>query len=733
MSITVNEQNKLFTIATKNSGYQMKVDNFGFLHHLHYGKPIGGTDMSYMYYNYDRGFAGNPYEARYTRGFSLDTFGQEYTSYGVGDYRVNSIAAENADGSRCVDLRYVGYEIKSGKYALAGLPAMYDNGGEAETLVITLADQVSKLTVKLYYGVFSELDIITRAVEITNNGGGDVIIEKASSACLDIPFGRWDLIQFHGRHLMERQPERSPIGHSIQTVSSTRGMSSHHHNPFVIICDRDANEDGGECYGMMLVYSGNHKTEAELDQLDSARIVMGINDDHFTWTLTPGQTFTAPEVIMTYTDGGFTALSHIYHRAIRNNICRGKYKTARRPVLINSWEANYFDFNEDSLIQEAKLSADMGVELFVLDDGWFGTRNDDNSGLGDWTVNLNKLPNGLSGLADKINDLGMKFGLWIEPEMVNEDSNLYRTHPDWALAAPNRKPMLGRNQLVLDMSRSDVRDYLYDAISTLLRENNIEYIKWDFNRPVSDVYSGVLPADRQGEVSHRFVLGTYELMDRLTTDFPDVLFEGCAGGGGRFDAGIMYYSPQIWLSDDTDPIERLKIQRGSSFAYPVSTYGSHVSASPNHQTGRTTPLQTRAVVAMSGTFGYELDPTTLTREERDQIRHQIANFKSWYELIQRGLYYRLTAPDGSHYWAWQFVSPDKSESLLSMVVTHTLPNAPLIHVRMKGLDPKGIYRNMTDGKQYTGAALMYGGCSFPLMLGDYSAVQWHFKKIGSEE
>ena len=733
MSILVNEQEKLFTLSTKNSGYQMKVDSYGFLHHLHYGKPVGSTDMSYMYYNYDRGFSGNPYEARYTRGFSLDTMGQEYTSYGVGDFRVSSIEVTNGDGSRCADMRYAGYEIRQGKYGLTGLPAMYDNGGEAETLIITLRDPVTALTVKLYYGVFEQLDIVTRAAEIVNGGDSAVTLEKASSVCLDIPFGRWDIIQFHGRHLMERQPERMPISHSIHTVSSTRGMSSHHHNPFVIVCDSQANEDSGECYGLMLVYSGNHKTEAELDQLDSVRVVMGINDTHFSWKLAPGETFTAPEVIMTYTDSGLTALSHNYHRAIRRNVCRGKYKLARRPVLLNSWEANYFDFNEDKLIEQAKLAADMGVELFVLDDGWFGVRDDDNSGLGDWTVNKNKLPHGLDGLAKSINELGMKFGLWIEPEMVNEDSNLYRAHPDLALTVPGRKPMLGRNQLVLDMSRADVREYLYNSISKLLRQTNIEYIKWDFNRAVSDLYSNKLAPECQGEVSHRFVLGTYELMDRLTGEFPDVLFEGCAGGGGRFDAGIMYYSPQIWLSDDTDPIERLKIQRGTSFAYPVSTYGSHVSASPNHQTGRTTPLNTRAVVAMSGTFGYELDPVILDREQRDQIRHQISSFKAYYDLIQDGEYYRLTAPDGPHFWAWQFVSHDRSESLLSLVITHTLPNSPLIHVRMKGLDPKAIYRSSSTGKEYTGAALMYGGCSFPIMLGDYSAVQIHFKKVGSED
>ena len=733
MSIRYDETRKLLTLETKHSTYQMQVDSYGFLHHLYYGRKVGSANMEYIIENYDRGFSGNPYEVRFDRTFSLDTFAQEYTSFGVGDYRINGLSVINGDGSYGADFRYVEHEIRQGKYSIPDMPAVYDNGGEAQTLVITLEDPVTCLRVKLYYGVFEDKDIITRSAEIVNNGQETVKLEKAASICLDMPFGQWDLVHFHGRHCMERQVERAPLIHSIQTIASKRGMSSHHHNPFVILCDRDANEDYGDCYGLMFMYSGNHKTEIEVDQLENVRVVMGIHDAQFLWTLTPGDSFHTPEVIMTFSHDGFTKLSHNYHEIIRHNVCRGKFKLARRPILINNWEATYFDFDKDQLLNIACQAAELGVELFVLDDGWFGSRNSDNEGLGDWFVNEQKLPGGLKPLIEEINGMGMKFGLWIEPEMVNEDSDLYRMHPDWAFSAPNRHPMMGRNQLVLDMSRKDVEDYLYDVISRLLDENRIEYIKWDMNRSLADVYSYRMPRERQGEISHRYVLGVYSLMERLTSNYPDVLFEGCSGGGGRFDAGILYYSPQIWCSDDTDPIERIKIQHGTSFAYPVSAMGAHVSASPNHQTGRTTPLKTRGVVAMSGTFGYELDLNKLSEEEKEEVRGQIADFKRYYWLIQDGLYYRLTNPErGSFYDVWQFVAPDGSESLVNMVVNSPQPNSALICVRLKGLEPDGIYVIEGQERQYSGRALMYGGYTFPLVNGDYPSMQVHLIRVGTE-
>ena len=559
MSIRYIEETRQLILETKNTAYQMKIDELGYLQHLYYGPRLGQNDMSYPFRIYDHGFSGNPYDMRQNRAYSLDSMAQEYTSFGVGDFRVTSIRASCSDGSRCAEFRYEIHEILDGKYSIPGLPSVYDSGQIAQTLIVTLIDNAANIRIKLYYGVFEDLDVITRAAEIINAGYEIVWLRKACSMCLELPFGKWDMIHFHGRHCMERQPERVPLFHGVHTISSGRGMSSHQHNPFVILCDREATEDSGTCYGVMLMYSGNHKTEIELDQFDGVRIVSGVNDDRFRWELASEASFFTPEVILTCAEG-LTELSHNYHRVIRNNVVRGEYKLSHRPVLINNWEATYFDLNEDKIVAIAKKAQELGVELFVLDDGWFKNRNDDNAGLGDWVPDTDKLPNGLDGLISKINDMGLKFGLWIEPEMVNEDSDLFRAHPDWALTAPNRAPMMARNQLVLDLSRKEVHDYLFKTISGILENYNITYIKWDFNRPLSDVYSHSTPSPRQGEVTHRYYLSLYSLYEKLIAKFPHVLFEGCAGGGGRFDAGMLHYSPQIWCSDNTDAISRLKIQ-----------------------------------------------------------------------------------------------------------------------------------------------------------------------------
>ena len=728
MSIRYIESSKQIILETADTTYQMKIDELGYLQHLYYGKKLGQNDMSYQFRIYDHGFSGNPYEMRDNRAYSLDSMAQEYTSFGVGDFRVTSIYASCSDGSRCAEFRYAAHEILDGKYTIPGLPSVYDNGDTVQTLIVTLIDKPANIKIKLYYGVFEELDIITRAAEIINAGNEIVWLRKACSMCLELPFGKWDMIHFHGRHCMERQPERVPLFHGIHTLVSGRGMSSHQHNPFVILCDRDATEDNGVCYGVMLMYSGNHKTEIERDQFDSVRIVTGISDDRFRWELASGASFYTPEVILTCADG-LTNLSHNYHRVIRNNVVRGEYKLMHRPVLINNWEATYFDITEEKVLAIAEKAKELGVEMFVLDDGWFKNRNDDNAGLGDWIPDTEKLPDGLGGLIEKINNMGLRFGLWIEPEMVNEDSDLYRTHPDWALTAPNRAPMMARNQLVLDLSRKEVHDYLFDTISGLLEKYNITYIKWDFNRPISDVYSYAFPSSRQGEVSHRYYLSLYALYEKLTAKFPHVLFEGCAGGGGRFDAGMLYYNPQIWCSDNTDPISRLKIQYGTSFGYPSCTVGAHVSASPNHQTGRKTPLNTRGVVAMSGSFGYELDLSQLSDEECDEIKNQIKKYKELEPIIHGGRMYRLSQKsDATHYMAWQFVSPDQSRALLNIVVTNPLANSAPVHVKLKGLIPDATY-SVNGEFEVLGSALMKGGYTFQRLIGDYPAMQLDIVRI----
>lgn len=722
MSIKYFKNERRFVLQTAGTSYQMKIDETGVLRHLYYGKSAGMRDMSYMLRSYDHGYAGNPYEKRFDREYSLETIPQEYPSRGVGDFRISGIGVICADGSRCADFRYESHGIRDGKSDIPGLPSSYDNGGEAETLVITLSDKAAKLSVRLYYCVFEALDIITRSAELVNCGNDAVMLEKASSLCLDMPFGDWELIHFHGRHCMERIPERFPIYHGVHTFSSGRGMSSHQHNPFLILCESGATEDSGDCLGVMLMYSGNHKTEIERDQFENVRMVTGINDDGFCYELKPGESFFTPEAILTFADG-LTALSHNYHDFIRGNITRGEYKTAHRPVLINNWEATYFDITEEKILAIAGKAKELGVELFVLDDGWFKNRNDDLAGLGDWKVDNDKLPGGLDGLISKLNAMGLKFGLWIEPEMVSENSDLYHAHPDWAFAAPDRPPMMSRDQLVLDLSREDVYEYLHGVISGLLTKYRIDYIKWDFNRAVSDVYSNALPPHRQGEAAHRYYLNLYRLYDNLTKSFPHVLFEGCAGGGGRFDAGMLAYSPQIWCSDNTDPIERLKVQYGTSFGYPSCAVGAHVSASPNHQTGRTTPLSTRGTVAMSGIFGYELDLTKLSDAECGEIKEQIIRYRELEPLIRSGKLYRLSdLREMESYAAWQYVSRDGSRSVLSLVVTNPTANYNPVHVRPKGLIPDAVY-SVGGEFECDGLSLMKGGYTFPRISGDYPSIQ----------
>ena len=729
MSIAYNEAAKTITIQTAETEYQMAIDRYGCLRHVYYGRRIGGEDLRDLHRSYDRGFSGSPHRAGSDRAYSLDTVCQEFSSCGVGDFRVPSLGVRNPDGSRCAELRYVSHEIRAGKYSLPGLPAAWDPDGSAETLEITLRDPVTGLTVRLLYGVFPERNVIARTAIYENSGAEPIVLEKVGSVCLELPFGSWDLLHFHGRHCLERKPERLPVMNGIQTVGSRRGMSSHEHNPFLILCDRQATEDHGECIGLMYLWSGSFRAEVEREQFGSVRAVMSPGDESFRWTLAPGERFAAPEVLLSRAEG-LTRLSQQFHRMVRENVCRGEYRLAHRPVLINSWEAAYFDIRADRILDLARRAADLGMELFVLDDGWFHGRTDDNAGLGDWFENREKLPEGLDSLIRGIRARGLLFGLWVEPEMVSENSDLYRAHPDWALAAPGRAPMLGRNQLVLDLSRREVQDYIIEAMSGLLERYDISYIKWDFNRSVSDLYSHTLPAERQGEAGHRYVLGLYRVLETLTSRFPRVLFEGCSGGGGRFDAGMLYYTPQIWCSDDTDPIERLTIQGGTSYGYPISTMGAHVSASPNHQTGRTTPLQTRGYVAMSGAFGYELDLAKLSEAELEEIRHQIQHFRQDEALLQQGLYYRLDefteAQDAS---AWLFVSEDRSKALLNVVVRSPHANAPLIYLKLKGLDPEARYTMEEDDAVRSGAALMYGGYTLPQLIGDYPAVQLHLKKI----
>ncbi len=748
MSIVFDEKSKVFSLITRNTEYQIKISEIGVVLHTYYGKKVGGYDMSYLYKELDRGFSGNYHEYRNRRGVSPDTLPQEYSTDGAGDYRISALSVRLSNGSGTCDLRYRAHEIISGRKRPEGLPYVRAEEDKVDTLRLILEDKAAGLLVTLSYHVFEDKDIISRYTIVKNESDDPCYINKAASACVDFMGRDMDLIHFHGRHAFERQPERSGIGHEVRRISSKRGTSSHHNNPFVILCDRNTDEWQGESYGVMLMYSGEHAEEVEKDQAGTIRVVSGISDDHFCWKLCAGEEFTTPEVMLAFTDKGLSELSFLFHRIIRENVCPKEFRDVKRPVLMNNWEGTYFDFDDEKIMGIADSAKEAGCEMLVLDDGWFGARNDDHAGLGDWVVNRNKLKKGMDKIADHVEDLGMRFGLWFEPEMVNEDSDLFRAHPDWALTDPGRKPVMGRDQLVLDMSRAEVVDYLYESISKVLESARISYVKWDFNRSMANVFSRELPPDRQGEASHRFVLGSYRLMERLRERFPDVMIEGCSGGGGRFDAGILFYSPQIWCSDNTEAINRLKIQKGTTYGYPVSTIGSHVSASPNHQTGRKVPLMTRAIIAMAGTFGYELDPRQLSADEKAMIRDQIGTFNRYYDLIQKGRYLRLSDDlDEQYFTSWGFVSEDKSEALLNLVVTDVRANPEVMYVRLRGLDPDAMYevdnvissgeavpenggsaQKSGDKPFFSGAALMNAGYAFDPMFGSYPAIQLHFAR-----
>ena len=728
MGIIYCEKDRTFTLQTKNTTYQMQVDRYGFLLHLYYGKKTD-TCMDYLLTYYDRGFSGNPYDAGEDRTYSMDTLPQEFPCYGNGDFRSTAFAVENADGSMSCDLRYKSHKIFDGKYNLEGLPAVYASEEEAQTLEILMEDPVTGVKVVLLYGVLPAQDIITRSVSVKNESSGKIYLNKIESASLDFLYGDYELLTFYGRHAMERNVQRVPVVHGTQKIGSVRGTSSHQYNPMMILAEKETTEDKGNCYAMSFVYSGCFQGEVLKDQLNQTRMMLGLQEEAFRYPLETGEMFQAPEVILSYSSEGMNRLSQNLHHCIRQHICRGKYKEEIRPILINSWEAAYFDFTGDTIYELAKAAKEVNIDMLVMDDGWFGKRDDDNSGLGDWFVNEKKLGGTLGNLIKRINDLGVKFGIWIEPEMVSEDSDLYRKHPDWALMVPGRNPVRSRNQLVLDFSRKEVVDEIYDQICKVLDQGNIEYVKWDMNRSLMDVYSSV--TRDQGRVLHDYVLGLYDFLERLVQRYPNLLIEGCSGGGGRFDAGMMYYTPQIWCSDNTDAIDRLRIQYGTSFGYPVSVVGSHVSAVPNHQTGRKTPLHTRGVVAMSGTFGYELNLMKLSEEEKQEIREQIAEYKSYASIIQNGLYYRLSNPTTEEICAWEFVHTDEKEQskvLLNIVMQVIHGNMTVNYVKLQGLEETAVYREEKSGKRYTGAALMYGGMPLPIEPGEYQAYQYCFVK-----
>ena len=728
MSVTFNESARQFRLRANNTDYIIGIAPGGdYLAHVYFGRSVPDEDLTYLL-RLDE----NPWTPETNdrdRACYTDTLPFEYPCFGIGDYREAAFKISAADGTSTCDLRYKSHRIYKGKPALEGLPATFaTEESPCDTLEIVMEDKPAGLEATLIYTAFEKLDVITRAVIVKNVGDKPCTLTRVYSACVDFDTHEFDMITLNGSWARERAVERCRLHHGKQSVDSMRGESSHQNNPFAALCEHTADEDRGEVFGFNFVYSGNFIAQAEVTQHKKTRFVMGINDTDFSWLLEPGEVFTAPEVVMVHSTEGLGAMSRTFHDRYRNNLIRGEYKDKRRPILINNWEATYFNFDDEKLLDIAREASKLGIEMLVMDDGWFGHRDSDNSSLGDWFVYEKKLKGGLPHLVEEVNKLGMKFGIWFEPEMISPDSELYRAHPDWALQVKGRPLTLCRAQYVLDYSRKEVRDYVYSMMRDILDNSNIEYIKWDMNRQLTEVGSSALPPERQKELWHRYVLGVYDLMNRLTTDYPHILLENCSGGGARFDPGMLYFSPQIWCSDDTDAVERLKIQYGTSMCYPCSAMGAHVSDCPNHTVGRSTPFSTRGHVAMVGTFGYELDVTRIPQQDRDAIPGQIAEFNKYNTLVRTGDQYRIGNMFEDNTWdAWEFVAKDKSEALFEYVQVIGKPNQRSVRIMLKGLDPEAYYYAEDKPEvKLSGAALMSCGINIGGIWGDYQSRLIHF-------
>lgn len=706
MGVIYDEKEQVFLLHTQNTTYAIAVTDGSYLCHLYYGKKISDAHIRYLLKEDEP--PGVPSRNRREMNTFLDNFPMEYPQSGTGDYREAAFCVRSVEGHRASFCAYRRYEIQAGKPQLKQLPATFAAEDTCTTLILYCEDDVLGLRMHLIYSVFEDVDVITRSVRIENSGKSPVYLEKVLSACLDMEDRSFEWVSLCGTWAKERHIQRLPIGYGRQNVASFRGTPGHQEHPFAAMCTKGATEDEGEVYAMHFVYSGNFIAQIEKNASDSVRMTMGIHPEGFCWKLEQGEVFTAPEVVLTYSWQGFGRMTRTLHELYRKHLIRSPYLHKKRPVLLNNWEATYFDFDEKRLLEIAKEAADLGIELFVLDDGWFGKRNSDDSSLGDWYVNREKIPSGLGILAQEIKALGMEFGIWIEPEMISPDSKLFRAHPDWAIQISGREITQSRSQYVLDFSRTEIVDYIYEQVATLLRSAEISYVKWDMNRQLTTMGSVKLPSDRQGELYHRYVLGVYRMQEKLITEFPDLLLENCSSGGARFDPGMLYYSPQIWCSDNTDAIERLAIQEGTALLYPLSCMGAHVSACPNHLVGRVTPFDTRGHVALAGTFGYELDVTKLTEEEKAQVKEQIQCCHAYQELIREGTYYRLLSwQQGQRADAWMVVDRKQERALVWCVSVLSTPGDQGFFLRLKGLDAGKVY--WLGEQKYRGDVLMNCG------------------------
>ncbi|MCL6605474.1 MAG: alpha-galactosidase [Paenibacillus sp.] len=732
MGIQYISNERIFHLQSKETSYVIQLLHVGVPAHVYWGKKIRSGGLSSILQRVERcSFSPNPFPEDMS--ISYDTLPQEYPAYGVGDFRHPAYQIQAENGTTASEAIYDKHRIYKGKPSLEGLPSTYvEHEDEAETLELELFDATAGMRIILSYTVFNELNAITRSVRFINEGTESFRLLRGLSMSIDFRDSNYDLLHLSGSWARERYMERRALASGMQGVESRRGASSHAHNPFLALLSKGADEDHGDVYGVSLVYSGGFSAQVEVEQYHTTRLSIGINPFDFNWLLEAGQSFQTPEAVLVFSADGMGSMSRTYHKLYRTRLCRGTFRDQTRPVLVNNWEATYFDFNADKIESIARAGSELGLELFVLDDGWFGHRDDDKSSLGDWFVDPKKLPAGLDDLAQRVNKLDMQFGLWFEPEMISPDSELYRQHPDWCLHVPNRRRTEGRKQLVLDFSREDVCQAIGDRIADVLRSAPISYVKWDMNRNMTEIGSALLPAERQRETAHRYILGLYKVLERITSEFPNVLFESCSGGGGRFDPGMLYYMPQTWTSDNTDAISRLKIQYGTSIVYPLSSMGSHVSAVPNHQVHRNTSLELRGHIAMSGNFGYELDLTKFTEEEKEIVREQVALYKELRNLVQFGDQYRLLSPFEGNETSWLIVSEDKSEAVVVYARVLAEPNDSLYYLRLKGLDPEADYEWVEGGGVYGGDHLMYAGLPIPDLHGDFQSVLWRFRKVASE-
>lgn len=720
MNICADQTHNVFRLDTPRFSFALALADGKWLGQVYCGPRLGTADLAWALALDQRPNTPDTLP-RETVSF-FDCFPSAYPAANMGDFREPCLAVRTVRGQIDCLPRFKGYEIIPGKPALEGLPATFGGPEDCNTLKITLADDVTGVEVELYYTAFTGLDVIAQSVRVCNGGESPVWLERALSACLSLPYEGQKLVTLHGSWAREGVIQTRDIGVGVQGTYSSRGISGHQDQPFLAVVSPGTDQEQGTVCGLHLVYSGSFLAQVQRDQHDSLRAVIGVHPDGFCWKLEPGEAFQTPEAVLVFSDRGLGQMTHTLHDLYRGHLIRGPWLHRPRPVLLNNWEATYFDFDEEKLLRIARRAAELGVELFVLDDGWFEDRHTDSGGLGDWKVDRKKLPHGLDGLAERVNALGLKFGLWMEPEMVSPDSELYRAHPDWAIRTAGRDPMLCRDQYVLDLSRPEVEKYVWEKVSGTLKSANISYLKWDMNRPVTNLGSAGLPANRQGEIGHRYVLALYRLQERLTREFPDLLLENCCGGGGRFDPGMLFYSPQIWGSDDTDAVERLRIQEGLSMLYPLSSIGAHVSDCPNHEVGRVTPFETRGNVALAGTFGYELDVTRIPEEEQKQIPGQIERYHRFCGLVQSGDYYRLSSLQaGSRLDARMVVSKDRKQALVVLTRSLNAPNQRPKFIRLRGLDPSAVYADGDTGREYPGEVLLHIGLPVELPGGDFGS------------